>query len=387
MPFSRYDIRGGAAATILTADITATSSTALIASSSGWPDGGIGPFWIVIDPEQSNEEKILVATRVGLSLSGLSRGADGPPASAHNAGAQVQHIFSATQADEANNTVHQTLGAVTNKGDVLSGAGMNTLAVTPLGATNDALVADPSQAGGVRWAPVGAANIAPGSIGTPQLADASVTSAKIADASVLTNDIAAQQITRPLVGPNLAFVNIVADAAGLAAIPTPAKGEFAFQQDASTMFFYGGTAWTPMGIGNAFIPHTQTVFLQTPGGSFTSATYVNLTYSGTTPVTLNGFVKRRADTNITVMMTMTMFSTVGSTNAFIGINDGTTNRDMTNFLFNSANEHHALSGFLQITGLAAATYNFTMKIRRASGTGAIYWDANDQFNMVIMESL
>jgi hypothetical protein len=76
---------------------------------TGWPTGvGSTPFYIVIDRDLASEEKILCSSRSGNVLtvlnSGLTngRGQDDTNITSHTANAYVEHIFTATDADEAN---------------------------------------------------------------------------------------------------------------------------------------------------------------------------------------------------------------------------------------------------------------------------------------------
>lgn len=80
---------------------------------TGWPTG-TEPFFIVIDRGLSTEEKILCELRSSNSLTVYTdgvingRGADGTAISAHSAGAYLEHVFTATDADEANEHVNST---------------------------------------------------------------------------------------------------------------------------------------------------------------------------------------------------------------------------------------------------------------------------------------
>lgn len=76
---------------------------------TNWPTGASGnPFYIVIDRGLATEEKILCSSRAGNTLtvytSGLTtgRGSDGTLITAHSNNAAVEHVFTATDADEAN---------------------------------------------------------------------------------------------------------------------------------------------------------------------------------------------------------------------------------------------------------------------------------------------
>ena len=78
---------------------------------TGWPVG-TDPFFIVIDRGQATEEKILCSLRSANSLTVYTdgaingRGADGTAIVAHGVGATLEHIWTATDADEANEHVN-----------------------------------------------------------------------------------------------------------------------------------------------------------------------------------------------------------------------------------------------------------------------------------------
>src|SRR5688500_348316 len=110
---ARRDYSGGAVSTVLSADITNASLSITIDSATGWPTGGVnGEFFITIDPGLPNEERILVASRSGTTLTVANvskRGVDDTAAVGHTGGqAIVQHTFSATDADEANRHLNDT---------------------------------------------------------------------------------------------------------------------------------------------------------------------------------------------------------------------------------------------------------------------------------------
>jgi hypothetical protein len=71
---------------------------------------------MVIDPGLVTEEKVLVGTRTGSSLSVMTRGVDGTTAASHSAGATCYPVFTASDADEAN-TLASTM---TTRGDLLT---------------------------------------------------------------------------------------------------------------------------------------------------------------------------------------------------------------------------------------------------------------------------
>jgi hypothetical protein len=148
-----------------------------LAATTGWPASAGVPFYVVIDPGTSSEEKVS-ATISGSTLT-ITRGQDDTTASAHSAGATIYPVFTANDADEANELVAK----LTTKGDLLvtSGSALNRLGV----GTNDfSLLADSAATNGVKWGQVPAAGLASDSVTTAKILDLNVTSGKIADNAV-----------------------------------------------------------------------------------------------------------------------------------------------------------------------------------------------------------
>jgi hypothetical protein len=175
--FTRRQYAGAAAATTITAGINTTDTTCSLAATTGWPSTAGVPFYVVIDPGTSAEEKCS-ATISGSTLT-LTRGQDDTSASSHSSGATIYPVFTANDADEANEVVAK----LTTKGDLLvtTGSALNRLAV----GTNDySLLADSSATNGVAWKQIPAAGLATDSVITAKIQDNAVTQAKLADRSV-----------------------------------------------------------------------------------------------------------------------------------------------------------------------------------------------------------
>ena len=143
--FTRRQYNGAAAATTITAGINPSDTTCSLAATTGWPSTAGVPFYVVIDPGTSGEEKCS-ATISGSTLT-LTRAQDDTTASSHSSGATIYPVFTANDADEANELVSK----LTTKGDLLvtTGSALNRLAV---GTDGHQLTADSASTNGVKWA-------------------------------------------------------------------------------------------------------------------------------------------------------------------------------------------------------------------------------------------
>jgi hypothetical protein len=143
--YTRRQYAGGAAATTITAGISTVDTTCTLAATTGFPAAAGVPFYVVIDPGTSSEEKCS-ATISGSTLT-LTRAQDDTTASSHSSGATIYPVFTANDADEANEVVSK----LTTKGDLLvtSGSALNRLGV---GTNGFVLTADSSATNGLTWA-------------------------------------------------------------------------------------------------------------------------------------------------------------------------------------------------------------------------------------------
>ena len=142
--FTRRQYAGAAAATTISAGINTSDTTCSLTATTGWPSTAGVPFYVVIDPGTSAEEKCS-ATISGSTLT-LTRAQDDTSASSHSAGATSYPVFTANDADEANEVVAK----LTTKGDILvtTGSALNRLAV---GTNYQVLGADSAATNGVAW--------------------------------------------------------------------------------------------------------------------------------------------------------------------------------------------------------------------------------------------
>ena len=111
---TRRQYKGAAASTTITAGINSSATTCALDANTGWPSSSGVPFYVVIDPGTSSEEKCS-ATIAGTTLT-LTRGQDDTTAAAHASGAVIYPVFSADEADEAN----LFASTMTTRGDLLT---------------------------------------------------------------------------------------------------------------------------------------------------------------------------------------------------------------------------------------------------------------------------
>jgi hypothetical protein len=167
---ARRSYAGAAPACTLTNAITSGDTSALLTGDvTNWNSTAGGAFFMVIDPGLSTEEKVLVSSRSGSSLSSITRGVDGTTATSHSAGATCYPVFTATDADQAN----AVAAALTTKGDLLvtTGSVLNRLAV---GSNGTVLAADSTATNGVAWSAAYATLASPALTGTPTAPTAAV---------------------------------------------------------------------------------------------------------------------------------------------------------------------------------------------------------------------
>lgn len=133
----RREYKGAAQSSVLTQALGASTADLTITCNnlSNWPTGTSSrPFYVVIDRNKSNEEKILCSSRSGNTLtvysSGLvnGRAADGTSISAHTINSVIEHVFTAIDADEANAHVNALAAVHGITGNVVGTSDIQTLA-------------------------------------------------------------------------------------------------------------------------------------------------------------------------------------------------------------------------------------------------------------------
>lgn len=166
----RREYQGAAQSAYLTVSLGGTTGDLTIYCDdlSNWPTGVSGrPFYVVIDRNTAAEEKILCASRSGNVITVYNsgpvngRGADGTSITAHSNNAVIEHVFTATDADEANAHVNDSTtdvhpqyvleSTVNAKGDILVGTANDTVSRLPVGTDGQTVVADSSTSTGLGY--------------------------------------------------------------------------------------------------------------------------------------------------------------------------------------------------------------------------------------------
>jgi microcystin-dependent protein len=207
MPKTRRQFAGGAVASTLTSSVAASGVTTFgIVSSTGWSTSTTIPFYVVVSPQTSSEEKMLVTLSSNV-LTIVSRAVDGTSAASHASGATVYPVFTALDADEAN----ELTAKYANRGSIIY-QGSSTFEELPKGTQGYPLVIganDPAwaqvgttgiaddaiTAAKILAGAVGSSEIATGAVGSDELASDSVITAKILDANVTAAKLASDSVT------------------------------------------------------------------------------------------------------------------------------------------------------------------------------------------------
>ena len=243
--------------------LNATSIT-LAAAMSGWSTSGT-PFFVVIDPGTAKEEKLCVVyassntltvvdpavTSVWTTPSVNGRGVDDTTDRAHDVGAVIYPVFTATEANQANELVskYANAGSVVYQGSGTPG----TFTELAVGTAAHVLKVN-AGATAPEW----------GQVATAGIADLAITSAKIADGTIVLADLAAalQNFLVP-VGSISAYAGVTAPTGWLLCDGTSTTGYTALAA------LVGAT--TPDMRGRFPIGDNSTLTLLGTGGSTTIA--------------------------------------------------------------------------------------------------------------------
>lgn len=172
---TRRQYKGAAASTTTTNALSVSDTSVTLTATTGWPSTASVPFFVVIDPGTSSEEKCS-ATISGSTLT-LTRAQDDTTAATHSSGATIYPVFTADEADEAN----LFASTMTTRGDLLTMGSGPTVGRIAIGSSGAVLKSDGTDAS---WGTVAAAGIASSAVETAKINDSAVTTAKIADDAV-----------------------------------------------------------------------------------------------------------------------------------------------------------------------------------------------------------
>ena len=150
---TRRQYKGAAAATTTTNALGVGDTSVTLTATTGWPSTPAVPFYVVIDPGTSAEEKCS-ATISGSTLT-LTRAQDDTTAAVHSSGATIYPVFSADDADEAN----QFASTMTTRGDLLTMGTGPTVARIGIGTNGYVLTSDGTDAA---WAAPAASGLTSG---------------------------------------------------------------------------------------------------------------------------------------------------------------------------------------------------------------------------------
>jgi hypothetical protein len=191
MPKVRRQYTGGAVAATLASPVGASAVTTFNVSGggtpSGWPSSSATPFYVVLSPQTSVEEKMLV-TISGATLTIVTRAVDGTSAGSHAGGASIYPVFTATDASEAN----ELTSTYVSQGSMVY-QGVSTFTELPISASAGYTLLS---SGTVPvWGQVAAAGIATDAVTSVKILNGAVTSDKILDGTIVAGDLASNAVS------------------------------------------------------------------------------------------------------------------------------------------------------------------------------------------------
>lgn len=213
---ARRDYEGNSVSTTITAQVNPADLSISIASSAGWPSGGVnGEFFVTVNRDKANEERILVASRSGTTLTIASvgkRAQDGTSAGTHLLASTIDHTYSGIDADEANRHINDPAQAVTEHSTLLDATRHAAISHTAAMIGTDSITADELAPNAVT-----STELANDAVDTAAIQNLAVTGAKMANDTVTATQIAANAITASELADN------AVDTAAIAALAVVAS--------------------------------------------------------------------------------------------------------------------------------------------------------------------
>ena len=247
---TRRQYKGAAAQTTITTALAAGGTSITLASTTGFPSAAGVPFFVVISPGTSSEEKCL-ATISGSVLT-LTRAQDDTTAQSHASGATIYPVFTADDADEAN----KLASTLTTRGDLLTmdaGPDFKRLA---LGAANTVLKSDGSDGS---WGSIVDANITAATVTGAKLANLTI-SDKTDSYTLVVGDRNTRIIMNKATGTTVTVPDSVFSAGDVV---------FVANKGAGTCTVTAGAGVTINGSGTALAQHGGGTLLALSASTFT----------------------------------------------------------------------------------------------------------------------
>ena len=104
----RREFAGAVQSTTLPDPVSNTAISFDIGSGSSFPSGATNPFAIIVSRGEAEEEKMLVSSRSGDTLTISVRGYDGTTPQNHLAGAVVDHVLDSNTIQSMNTYTYDT---------------------------------------------------------------------------------------------------------------------------------------------------------------------------------------------------------------------------------------------------------------------------------------
>lgn len=388
----RRAYKGAAASTTTTINIGVADTAVSIASNTGWPSGA-SPFYVVLSPGTSGEEKCL-ATISGTSLT-LTRAQDDTTAQTHASGTTIYPVFTADDADEANLIASK----MTTKGDLITtnGTDINRLGV---GTNAHALIADSAATNGIKWGQIATAGITDLAVTTAKIADLGVTAGKIAADAVTTTKILDGAVTAAKLDAAAAIQPTIVDAKGDLIVGSAADAVARLAVGTNTHVLTADSAATN-GIKWAALPTQKILQVVNANKSDTFST-TSTTFADVTGLSCT-ITPSASTSQVLILATLNCFAGSGGyfnarlmrgTTA-IAVGDAAGSRPQASFggFFN--NQYADTRSIMWLDSPAttsATTYKVQVQLVVGSGTPTIYVnrtgaDTNDSFNTRTVSSL
>lgn len=267
MAYEDRSYSGNAVPTTLAANITNVATTFTSISSTGYPDGTGGPFAV-----QVGSELIRCSSRAGTTFTVQTvpvsgRGWDGTTAAAHIVGEAINHVYTATDADESNQHIVNT--GLDHHGQYLTVArhdlsARHGFANLPVGGTpSTSLVGDTAQNGTSNLLPRSDHKHARENFGSP-------VTAKAANADGIATSLPRSDHV------HAGGIQLIANSAARPSSPIP--GEAVIEADTRRLVTYSPSGWrrsiglTSAGRTGVYVART-TAYGPIPDGGVSSYLY------------------------------------------------------------------------------------------------------------------